>query len=171
MSHISHPFHRNRAYASRDRWGVFGALLTLTVLISAGSWLNLLKPASSAMTIEVKNIAISQTPLVANAKSTGEVSIDLVNTQTDTPASGVWVGLRIANPLDRSTKTNYYDWYSPIPERAFFATDANGNVKLPLISSKAGTIEYQIYTANPQASDAGKYQSLEKSFSVSYLKP
>ena len=169
MAHLSHPFHRNRSYASHDRWGVFGTLLTLTVLVSAGSWFNLLKPASSAMTIEVKNISVSQTSLVANAKPTGEVSFDLVNTQDNSPASGVWVGLRIENPLDRTDTNTYYDWYSPALERAFFQTDTNGKVKFPLISGKTGTIEYQIYTANLEGSNEGKYQNLGKSFVATYV--
>jgi hypothetical protein len=167
MTHILHHFRRNRSYSSHERWGVFAALLLLTLVVSAGGGLMFGRTAASAMPIAVQ-INLERDTLPVGLEPAGQVALTLTNKETMLPAANVWVGLRIADPALRTPAFTYYDWYSPKPEHAFFITDTDGQVKFPLASLQEGAVEYQIYTANPESASDAKYQSLHSSFVVSY---
>jgi len=168
MHKMLHNFRRNRSYSSHERWGVFAGLLILTLAVSAGGWMLLGKPAASAASIEVTEVKLSQEILPIGVDSKGTVTITLANKEASKPAEGVWVGLRIPLPELRTPALSYYDWYSPESERAFYQTDKQGQVVLPLASTVSGLIEYQIYTANPELANDAKYQSLGQKFTVNY---
>lgn len=168
MHKILHHLRRNRDYSSHERWGVFAGLLLLTLAITAGGWLFLGRPVSSAATIAVTDIKLSRDTLPVGTSSEGTVTLAVADKETNQPVEGVWVGLRIPSPELRTPQFTYYDWYSPAPERAFFQTDAQGQVVFPLASVVPGTIEYQVYIANPKLANDGKYQDLKQSFMVSY---
>ncbi|MFA5010262.1 MAG: hypothetical protein WC553_03530 [Patescibacteria group bacterium] len=168
MPHLLHHFRRNRTYNSHERWGVFSALFILTIAVSAGGWLLSGQPVASATTLAVTNIKLPPYELYADGKQQGEVVLTVTDKTTSLPATGIWVGLQIADPTLRTNRLTYFDWYSPESERAFFLTNDNGKVSFPLMSDMVGSLEYKIYTANPEAVNDAKYQSLDKSFVVKY---
>ena len=168
MNKVIYHLRRNRNYSSHERWGVFAGLLLLTLAVTAGGWLFLGRPVSSAAAMTVTNIKLSQDTLPVGTKSVGTATLTLADKETNQPTEGVWVGLRIPSPELRTPQFTYYDWYSPESERAFFQTDTAGQVVFPLASVVPGTIEYQIYTANPELANNGKYRSLGQKFAVSY---
>ncbi len=168
MNKVMYHLRRNRNYSSHERWGVFAGLFILTLAVTAGGWLLLGKPASSAASVTVTDIKLSQNTLPIGIDSEGTVTLTLANKETTEPAEGVWVGLRVPLSELRTPQFSYYDWYSPESERAFYQTDTVGKVVFPLASLVTGTIEYEIYTANPELANDAKYQSLNQKFTVSY---
>lgn len=169
MHKLLYHFRRNRTYATHERWGVFAGLLFLTLAVTAGGWLLLGKPAASASSIVVTKIDLTKDTLPIGDKPTGEVTITVANKETQTPAVGVWLGLRIEDAILRTPQFTYYDWYSPTPERLFFQTNDKGQLTLPLTSKIAGLVRYEIYAANPEMANDAKYQPLDSSFNVSYI--
>lgn len=141
----------------------------MTIAVSAGGWLLFGKPVASAKSLTVSQVELSADTLPVGSLAKGYATITLTNKETQTPKAGVWVGLRIADTALRTAGATYYDWYSPEPERAFFQTDNNGQLKLPLKSEIAGPITYQVFTANPEIANDAKYQSLDYSFTVDYV--
>lgn len=168
MHKLIHQLRRNRDYSSHERWGVFAGLLLVTLAISAGGWLLLGKPAASAESLAVTKIELSADTLPTGSQAQGYVTITLANKETDSPQPNIWVGLRVADMKMRTTEFTYFDWYSPEPDRAFFQTDEQGQLKLPLKSEVAGVVTYQIFTANPELANDAKYQSLNREFRVNY---
>jgi hypothetical protein len=170
MTHILHHLRRrNRGdYSSHERWGVFAGLLLVTLAVSAGGWLLFGKPASSANSLAVSKVELSANSLPVGSLATGYVTIDLANKETNTPQAGVWVGLKVADTVMQTPEFTYFGWYSPETERSFFQTDKKGEIKIPLKSQVAGSVHYQIFTANPELANDGKYQSLDYGFSVEY---
>ncbi len=168
MHKIFHHLRRNRNYSSHERWSVFAGLFILTLAVTAGGWLLLGKPATSAASVAVTDIKLSRDTLPIGIESKGMVTLTLADKETNQSMEGVWVGLRIPLSEFRTPAFTYYDWYSPASERAFFQTDSTGKVVFPLASLVTGAIEYEIYTANPELANDAKYQDLKQSFTVSY---
>lgn len=147
---------------------MFAGLFCLTLVVSAGSGLLFGRSAISDSTMAVQNIQVPDKAIEASGKTAGEAIITIVDKNTQTPIAGAWVGVRIENAEMRTPSLTYFDWYSPVPERAFFPTDDNGQIKIPLASEVSGVIEYKVYTADIEAPDHSKYQPLNSSFVITY---
>lgn len=168
MKRLLHHLRRDRTYSSRERWGVFATLGILTVAVSLGSVVLFGRPVASATSLKVADIALSSEVLQVSDQPTGTATITLVDKKTDQPAGGVWVGLLVTNPVQRSAQFTYLDWYSPEPNRAFYQTDSIGQVKFALASGIPGEITYKVYVANPNLKNDNKYQDLEDGFAVRF---
>ena len=168
MKKILHHFRRNRKYAKHEQWLTVGAMLLLTIIISSGGWLLFGQPASSTTSLEVIDINISETHVLADTKGTADVWLSLQDKTTLEPAPNVWVGLYILNYWQRTEQFTHNDWYSFEPNLAFYQTDEEGKVNFKIKSELAGAIEYKIYVANPELKNDNKYQKLEHSFTINF---
>ena len=169
MTHIKHILRRNQTYAPHERWGVFAGLLLLTLAVTAGGgWLLTGKAVLSASSLMVTNVVLSDTALPINQPAAGQATIIIADKETQQPREGIWVGLRVDESRLQTPELTYFGWYSPTPERAFYQTDSQGQVELPLASAIPGMIEYEIYAANPELANDAKYQSLHNSFTIEY---
>ncbi len=166
-THLLHHLRRNRSYNHQEKWGIFAALGIMTVIVSATTFLWDGKPAQSSIPFAVSEVEAPEEIQLSNPKD-AQATITVMDERTGLPATNLWVGLSITDPKDRSAEYNYYDWYSPEKERAFFPTDAKGQVIFPLKTSQPGVVEYQIYTADPEKEGMDKYHTLSKSFTVTY---
>lgn len=165
---ILHHFRRNRKYHRHERWGVVASLLVLTVLVSAGGTLLATQTRTQAATAEVKAIAVSH-EAIELTDDTAEVTIALVKAGTEVPAASTWVGLKPKNLSQVGDRYIYSNWYSPITSRAFFQTDARGEVAFPLLSENSGVVEYDIYVADPSFQDQSKLTRTGSSFEATFV--
>ena len=168
MKHILNQLKRDRTYSTHERWGVFAALGVLTILVSAGGWFLFGQPAASAATLTVAGATLPQDTISADGQTSGQTVLTIINEIDNQPAAGVWVGLLITNPVQRTPALTHFDWYSAEPGRAFYQTDANGQVTFELMSTIPGEIEYQVYAANPELKNDNKYQDLEYQFTARF---
>ena len=168
MRRLLHHLRRDRDYSAHERWGVVAVLGTLTVVVSISGAVLFGRPAASATSLAVASIVQPQAVLPADGLLHGEATIAIVDKKTGQPASGVWAGLLVINPTERSPQLTYLDWYSFEPNRAFYQTDAEGRVKFSLGSQFPGDIEYAIYVANPELKNDNKYQDLGERFTVGF---
>lgn len=168
MKHLIHKIRQKRNYSPSERWLTLGMMLILTIGISGSGWFLFGKPAASATSLEVVGIDINRTQVIADAKDTANVGLRIIDKTTLQPAEKVWVGLYIKNEWQRSEALTYNHWYSFESGRAFYQTDAQGQVIFPVKSELAGAIEYQVYAANPELKNDNKYQKLEGSFTINF---
>lgn len=165
-----HHFRRNRKYARHERWAVVLGLFVLTLLIAgAGYGLNV-KNQAQASNIEVESVTAPDRPIRADGHDFEEARLSLTQTGSSIPAVNVWVGLKLKDRKMTSPSLSLNNWYSPQPDRAFFQTDARGQVTFPMMSEVAGTVEYDIYLANIGEGMEASYQRLDKEFVVNYVK-
>ncbi|MFH0905675.1 MAG: hypothetical protein V1826_03085 [bacterium] len=170
MTHILHHFRRNRSYARHERWGVVAMLAVLTAIVSLGSWLAFGpgKPAASATDVSAIAMAQPISGIPANGKNFSTATITIIDTKTDQPVPNAWVGLKINDPEQRTPERTYNGWYSPELSRAFYQTNARGQVEFELYSRVSGSIDYQVYTADPDAKDSDQYQKLDTVLTVAF---
>jgi len=126
------------------------------------------RPAISAASVSVESVNIERDAIPADGQTTTRAIIKLSDEETGEPAAGVWTGLIVANPDLRSPGFTYNGWYSLEPGRAFYQTNENGEVVFQLASTIAGSIEYQIFAANPETKNDNKYQELATSFWITF---
>lgn len=168
MRKILHHFRRNRSYSHHERWGVFAAILVLTLMMSAGSWLMFGKPAASASSLMVQSVNLDRETAPADGEASIRAAITIVHKETNEPAAGIWVGLAIPETSKRTAGLSHAGWYSFEPGRAFYQTDARGEIEFRLASVVPGEIPYDIYAANPELKNDNKYQKLATSFWATY---
>ena len=140
----------------------------LVILLSYAIWGFIGNRVFSSTVLRVNNLTISKNELLANGKDTSVVKIAIITQDNNSLIADVWVGLNIINTEMATEELSYFGWYSPEPGRAFYQTNKNGEVKFNIKSKMAGDITYGIYAANPQQQNRGKYQSLNKEFTLKF---
>ena len=124
--------------------------------------------ALSQTTIFVQNLSIDKTEVIANGIDFSEVNIILYDQKNNLPVTDIWLGLSIAEEENQTPKFSYFGWYSPEANRSFYQTESNGQVKFKIKSKIVGDITYSVYIADPNKTNAGKYQSLEEEFTLHF---
>ena len=145
-----------------------GIIVALVVLIGGISWALLGNKAFSQTNISVHELSIDKTNIIANGKDFSTVTIDLYNQEINLPADGIWVGLSIDEEINQTPEFSYFGWYSPEANRSFYQTDDSGEVKFKIKSKITGDITYSVFMADPTKGNSGKYQSLNKEFTLSF---
>jgi len=57
---------------------------------------------------------------------------------------------------------------SPEANRSFYQTGLDGQIEFKIKSKIVGDINYSIYIADPNKTNSGKYQSLNKEFTLHF---
>jgi len=149
---------------AKSRIIYLGIIAAILLLLSYLVWGLIGSHVLSKSTMAVTGLNISKNELTADGQDFSMVSFTIIDNQNETKLSNVWVGLNIVNPIQTTDDLSYFGWYSPEPNRAFYQTDQNGQVKFNVRSKISGDITYAIYAANPNRKNSGKYQNLDKEF-------
>ena len=145
-----------------------GMAVVLILVLSYAAWGLIGNKALSKTNLEVSNLSISKSDLLANGTDSSLVDITITNLDTGSLASNVWVGLKIVNNQMTDEEFSYFGWYSPSPNRSFYQTNQSGNVKFKVKSNITGDISYGVFAADPEQKNSGKYQNLNKEFTLSF---
>ena len=145
-----------------------GMAVFLILVLSYVTWGLISNRAFSKTTLEVSNLNISKNELLADGDESSLVDITITNLDTGSLASNVWVGLKIADDQIIDEEFSYFGWYSPSPNRSFYQTDQDGNVRFQVKSTLVGDITYGVFAADPEQKNSGKYQNLNKEFTLSF---
>lgn len=152
----------------RSRIIYLGIIAAILLLLSYLVWGLIGSHALSQSTMAAADLTISKNEIIANGQDFSIVSFTIIDSQDETKLSDVWVGLNIVNPIQTTDDLSYFGWYSPEPNRAFYQTDQNGQIKFNVRSKISGDIIYAIYAANPDHKNSGKYQNLNKEFTLHF---
>jgi hypothetical protein len=142
--------------------------IVLIALIGYAIWGSVSRPATSSTILEVSGLNIGRDQLAANGEDISTVSLTITTKDDGLPAAGMWIGLHIPDESQASEEFTHFGWYSPEPGRSFYTTDANGRVSFSIRSVVPGEVTYAVYAANPEQRSSGKYQSLDKEFTLTF---
>lgn len=145
-----------------------GMAVVLILVLSYAVWGLIGNKALSRTNLEVSNLNIGKSELSANGTDSSLVDITITNLDTGSLASNIWVGLKITNNQMIDEEFSYFGWYSPSPNRSFYQTDQSGSVRFKIKSKIAGNISYSVFAADPEQKNSGKYQNLNKEFTLSF---
>jgi len=169
---IFYHFRRNRTYARHERWGVVAGLFALTLAVAGVGFLFVNKSQAEAADITIETVTTPDRSIKANGQDSADTQILVTKTGSNVPAVNTWIGLKVHDKGLTTSQLTYNEWYSPETGRAFFQTDARGEVDFPMLSQKAGTITYDIYTADIGTDNStASYRKLGKQFVVHYDAP
>lgn len=157
----------NKVKTTSNKFVYLGLAVILILFLSYTVWGLIGNNALSKTNLEVSDLSISKNEITANGADYSLVEITITNLNTSSFANNVWIGLDIKEDALTDENFSYFGWYSPSPNRAFYQTDSSGKVSFKIKSNIPGDITYEIYAANPEQK-AGKYQSLEKEFILSF---
>jgi hypothetical protein len=164
-------FKRNRKYSRKERWLVVTGLLGLTLAVASFHLAGQFFDKAEAANVEVQYVGAPNEPIKSNGEDSGIAEITLVKSGSTIPAINLWVGLKPKNKNLATAELSYNDWYSPAPSRAFFKTNARGQVTFPLMSEKAGEIVYDIYLATLVNDEIVDYQKLGETVTAKFIAP
>lgn len=145
-----------------------GAVAILVLLLGYTAWGFISNRVASSTVLEVSDLTISKTDLIADGNDTSLVTITITNQEDQSPAAGIWIGLNVSDPGKATEEFSYFGWYSPEPSRSFYQTTAVGRATFQIRSKIAGDITYGIYAANPDQQSSGKYESLAREFTLHF---
>lgn len=153
---------------TKSRIIYLGVIAVILLLLSYLVWGLIGSHALSQSTIVATDLTISKNELIANGQDFSIVSLTIIDNQNNAKVSDIWVGLNIVNPTQTTDDLSYFGWYSPEPNRAFYQTNQNGQVTFNIRSKISGDITYAIYVADPDHKNSGKYQNLDKEFTLKF---
>ncbi len=146
-----------------------GIIVLLIVAIGGISWgLMMNNKAFSKSSLIAQNVIVDKTEVAADGLDFSQVTITIANQKENIVVPDIWTGLDVENDEQVTDGYSYFGWYSLEQNRAFYQTDQNGQVTFKIKSKIPGDIVYTIYIADPEQNGSGKYQSLDKSFTVSF---
>lgn len=145
-----------------------GIIVALTIIIGGIIWGLLGNKALSQTTISVQNLLIDKTEITADGIDFSNITFVLYDQKNNLPATNMWVGLNIDEETNQTPEFSYFGWYSPEANRSFYQTDLSGQVQFKMKSKIIGDITYSIYVADSTKGNDGKYQSLDKEFTLHF---
>ena len=145
-----------------------GTAVALVVLLGLTIWGFIGNRVSSSTILQAGDLAISKTEVLADGQDSSAVTITITNKEENTPVAGVWIGLHINDEQQATPELSSFGWYSPESGRSFYQTDEQGRVEFNIKSKITGDISYGIYAADPEQKNSGKYQSLERDFTLHF---
>jgi hypothetical protein len=145
-----------------------GTAVVLVILLGLTIWGFISNKASSSTILQAGDLTISKTEVLADGVDSSQVKIAIISKDDGSPVVGIWVGLHITNEQQATEELASFGWYSPEAGRSFYQTDESGQVVFEVKSKLAGDINYVVYAADPEQKNSGKYQSLERDFTLNF---
>ncbi|MBN2585380.1 Ig-like domain-containing protein [Patescibacteria group bacterium] len=152
----------------RNRPLYVGTAVALIILLGLTVWGFVSNHSIADTTLQAGDLKISKMELMADGVDSSEVVVTVTQKEDNLPLSDVWVGLNINDDKLATPELSSFGWYSPEPERSFYQTNNQGQVKFSVRSKIAGDITYSIYAADPGQKNSGKYLSLGRDFTLHF---